>query len=42
MIADHLIEQDMRMFQSMVYHLATSEQRAKVRHFIDQPHFVYM
>ncbi len=40
--ADHLIEQDMRMFQSMVYHLATSEQRAKVRHFIDQPHFVYM
>ncbi|KPN96384.1 hypothetical protein [Lysinibacillus sp. ZYM-1] len=40
--ADHLIEQDMRMFQSMVYHLATSEQRAKVRQFIDPLHFVYM
>ncbi|KOS60304.1 hypothetical protein FJQ98_11655 [Lysinibacillus agricola] len=40
--ADHLIEQDMRRFQSMVYHLATSEQRAKALQFIDQPHFVYM
>ncbi|MEY9979168.1 hypothetical protein [Lysinibacillus sp. RC79] len=40
--ADHLIEQDMRSFQSMVYHLVTSEQRAKALQFIDQPHFVYM
>jgi len=40
--ADHLIEQDMHTFQSMVYHLVTSEQRAKVLHFINQPHFVYM
>ena len=40
--AAHLIEQDMRMFQSMVYHLVTSEQRAKVRQFIDQAPFVYM
>ncbi|WP_230874942.1 hypothetical protein [Lysinibacillus cavernae] len=40
--AEHLIEQDMRMFQSMVYHLVTSEQRAKVWQFIDQPHCVYM
>ncbi|MFJ7886760.1 hypothetical protein ACIQYL_01575 [Lysinibacillus xylanilyticus] len=40
--SDHLIEQDMRSFQSMVYHLVTSEQRAKALQFIDQPHFVYM
>ncbi|MBG9452585.1 hypothetical protein ABE61_00385 [Lysinibacillus sphaericus] len=40
--ADHLIEQDMRTFQSMVYHLVTSEQRAKALQFIDQPQFVYM
>lgn len=40
--AEHLIEQDMRTFQSMVYHLVTSEQRAKALQFIDQPHFVYM
>lgn len=40
--AEHLIEQDMRTFQSMVYHLVTSEQRAKVRQFIDEPPFVYM
>ena len=40
--AAHLIEQDMRMFQSMVYHLVTSEQRAKVRQFIDKAPFIYM
>jgi len=40
--ADHLIEQDMRTFQSMVYHLVTSEQRAKALQFIDQLQFVYM
>ncbi|MEA0555210.1 hypothetical protein U1P98_15840 [Lysinibacillus irui] len=40
--AEHLIEQDMRMFQSMVYHLATSEKQVKVSEFIDQPHLVYM
>ena len=40
--AEHLIEQDMRMFQLMVYHLATSEKQAKVWEFIDQPHFVYL
>lgn len=40
--ADHLIEQDMRSFQSMVYHLVTSEQRAKAIQFIDQPSVVYM
>jgi len=40
--ADHLIEQDMRTFQSMVYHLVTSEQRAKALQFINQPQFVYM
>lgn len=40
--ADHLIEQDMRSFQSMVYHLVTSEQRAKAIQFIDQPRVVYM
>jgi len=40
--ADHLIEQDMRSFQSMVYHLVTSEQRAKALQFIDHPHVVYM
>jgi len=40
--AEHLIEQDMRTFQSMVYHLVTSEQRAKALQFIDQPQCVYM
>ncbi|MCL1694676.1 hypothetical protein [Lysinibacillus sp. BPa_S21] len=40
--ADHLIEQDMQSFQSMVYHLVTSEQRAKAIQFIDQPRVVYM
>lgn len=40
--AAHLIEQDMCMFQSMVYHLVTSEQRAKVRQFIDKAPFIYM
>ncbi|MFJ8511294.1 hypothetical protein [Lysinibacillus xylanilyticus] len=40
--SNHLIEQDMRSFQSMVYHLVTSEQRAKALQFIDQPHYVYM
>lgn len=40
--ADHLIEQDMWTFQSMVYHLVTSEKRAKTLQFINNPHFVYM
>lgn len=39
--AAHLIEQDMRMFQSMVYHLVTSEQRAKVGNLsIKRPLFI--
>ncbi|GAB0168296.1 hypothetical protein LSPCS325_17330 [Lysinibacillus sp. CTST325] len=39
---DHLIEQDLRSFQLMVYHLVTNEQRAKAIQFIDQPRRCYV
>ena len=35
--SSHLIEQEMRSFQSMVYHLVTSEPRAKAVSFVDDP-----
>lgn len=40
--AEHLIEQEMRSFQSMVYHLVTSEPRSKLLQFMDDPRAVYM
>ncbi|KOS68581.1 hypothetical protein AEA09_08475 [Lysinibacillus contaminans] len=40
--SEHLIEQDMQSFQSMVYHLVTSEPRAKALQFGDDPSNVYM
>lgn len=38
----HLIEQEMQSFQSMVYHLVTSEPRARAINFVDDPSKVYM
>lgn len=38
----HLLQQDLRTFQSMVYHLVTSESLAKAFAFVDDPHHVYM
>lgn len=38
----HLIEQEMQPFQSMVYHLVTSEPRAKAINFVNDPSKVYM
>ncbi|MFJ7737391.1 hypothetical protein ACIQ2D_13850 [Lysinibacillus sp. NPDC097287] len=40
--AQHLLQQDLRSFQSMVYHLVTSEPRAKALEFVDDPNNVYM
>lgn len=40
--AQHLLQQDLRSFQSMVYHLVTSEPRAKALRFVDDPNNVYM
>ena len=38
----HLIEQELRSFQSMVYHLVTSMPQAKVVQFFDDCSNVYM
>lgn len=40
--AQHLIQQDFRTFQSMVYHLVTSEPHAEKIEFVNDPNKVFM